>query len=823
MAHYSIFNLSESEKTALTNKYWSVGRRNHPTYPNYTTLVGDLGYKVNYVQDSDNVVWDATLVSCDWRDPAQHNTGLWSTFNIAKERISFNINKTPNERFCVVRCTAKLWGGVSGHTDEDNDTIDQLIFLCSTNNGTTFQSRWNYVRPDYPAGYSYQIWRWADDQQLRNQGLSTLSHHRIKCFNSESTFNINNVQNIASSSISVTEFINNLDNRQLIPEHKAKLTTLVHSVIDAGHPLRASRWHYQDAINFDGFGLPMSNSFGNYVILPRLEKFPDSIPIFDLDDGIDKIYNYLHTGDDSGRIDPFDPMTPTKETVEDIKTDYKVFISPDEEDKNRTHFTVVAYNDDYIELGDTVKGLYGMHTVVTSYGETLPPPSKDLGYSTQSKYPTQGAVYTPKANTSYHISVRFENLNDPSDVDLWYTVQLAYDKTKESNCKVTDCVISTTVGGAYTAMTRSNILDGYRYTLNNGTVTRTIDVVFRHITIEDLKDYYPNHEDEENTSTGADTAFYGAGGLYTYTLNDTQFTAINKKLWSTDWTSVFKTSTIDPIKCVIACKSIPFTATGVSSNDVTIANMNTGVNANYVKTVKSFNIGTGCYIPYFNGDFTDITLTRIHCYLPYIGWVELPASECVSRIAYRNVSANVKHLTFKYIVDFVDGACRCIVSVNGTERWFFDGNCSIDVPVTSDNHTQAVSNAIRSGVQTGLSIASAVAGGFSENAMMVAGGVMGAIQNAPNIFPTYNYTATANGSGYINASMNTKIVIVVERPNVVRPSDFSVRVGRPCGLSLTLGNVRGFTKCANVDVSGITATDNELAMIKSLLENGVYL
>ena len=40
---------------------------------------------------------------------------------------------------------------------------------------------------------------------------------------------------------------------------------------------------------------------------------------------------------------------------------------------------------------------------------------------------------------------------------------------------------------------------------------------------------------------------------------------------------------------------------------------------------------------------------------------------------------------------------------------------------------------------------------------------------------------------------------------------------------MKLGNCKGFTKCANVDVDGLSCTEEERAELKRLLEGGVYL
>lgn len=602
-------------------------------------------------------------------------------------------------------------------------------------------------------------------------------------------------------------------NRLMHPTNAILKTKLDNIKIDVTN-LKAQYVTQYPAFHDDN--LSVSHQGTTYASVFSYDSLP--FPVFREDDYL-KAKNYLLTGNEEGSIDPFDPQNPEKTTnIENYKTNFKIFVSPVPDNPNATKFSVIGYNTEYIEAGESMHGLYKM-PVFENWTTMTQNVTRLIQNGTQSKFPTVGFIHEFEPNVPYQLAINFCD-NDETKTSGKFYVNMTYDGTKETNFKIR--LVTCSVTGVFnTDTTKTNVVDGYRYTSTNS--GEWVEILFRTPTMDDLHYDYPDHDDVENEGTGTDTTFAGASGLHTYAITDNDFKVINSKLWTTDWTQVFKSTTIDPVKCVIACKSIPFTANAVNSADVFIANMNTGLHKNYIKTVKSFNVGTGTHIPAFNGDFTDITMTRIHCYLPYIGWVELPASECVSRVAYSNVRANSKYLSFKYIVDFVDGTCRCIISVNGTERWFFDGNCSIDIPVTSDNHTQAVSNALRSGLQTGLSIVSGVVGAVSGNAGAVAGGIVGTMTSAPNIFPTYNYTATSNGSGYINASMNTNIILVVERPNVVRPMDFSKRVGRPCGLTMSLGGLRGFTKCTNVDVSGITATDNELSMIKSLLETGVYL
>lgn len=566
-------------------------------------------------------------------------------------------------------------------------------------------------------------------------------------------------------------------------------------------------WETQYSTLFNSFGMLRYET----TMLMTYDELP--FPLFDYTQTAD-IIKYINTGDKSGAIDPFD-VTPDKTEIADLtNTSYRIFVTPDTNDKKKTHFSIIAYNPEYIEYGENVAGEYGMH-VSLEYMRTQTSASEsfNLGNFAQSKYPTLGYIMSDVGYSSV-FNLSFRNLNDNTQPIRVYSVGFEADKTKESHCQL----VGAKYGGQ--VLSKKHIVDGYRFEHGNN----WIEVLFRAVDISDLNGGYPDPDDTYDDKSGTDSDYSGASGLRTFVINNTDFDTINSKLWSTDWSTVFKSNSIDPIRCVIACKGIPFTADNVSSAEIMIANLDTGLSKNYVKTVKSFTANS-VLMPSFSGDFTDITLTHIRCYLPYIGWVELPASECISRVAYSSVGieARPKRLKFKYLVDFVDGNVRCIVSVNDTERWFFDGNCAIDIPVTSDNHTQAISNAIRSGVQTGLSIVTAIGGAVAKNAGAVAGGVMGAMQSAPNIFPTYSFTATSNGSGYINASMNQHIMLVIEHPNVIRSADYAKRVGVPCGLSLNLGSLHGYTRCVDVNVTGIDATPNEIQRIKSLLESGVYL
>lgn len=555
-------------------------------------------------------------------------------------------------------------------------------------------------------------------------------------------------------------------------------------------------------------------------------------PVFRYDNATG-IQAYLDNGDEGGSIDPFDPNNPSVVTVTDFNTNFDAYVTLGDPAQpyagfTNIHWSVRALNEQYNEARDILAGMYSLDVVTAGYPWTY-------FKRTQAQVPVASFTKaTPNNSESYNpfqfffteYGTQDGTQNQHSGIFL---IDYAYKEGSRSKCKIRQVKFKT--GDPFTTawqtegveLSRVSIgTDAYKYTASTG---ETLTIYFRGITLEDLNktdDGYKENPDTEASPTEGDVAIVSGSGLNTFSISKAQFDLINKALWSTDWTQVFKSSTIDPIKCVITCKGIKFANAGSGDVPIIIANRDTDVSSGVVNPVKSYTIDN-CYIPAINGDFTDISLMRVRCYLPYIGWVDLPSAEVVGRLAYNGVQAVNKRLTFKYIVDFIDGACRCVVSVNGTERWMFDGNCAVDIPVTSDNHTNAIGTAIKSGLATTLSIATGVAGAISGNAGAVAGGVVGAINSAPNMLPTYEYSASASPSGYVNGSCNSHIMIVCEIPNVQIPNGFARKVGRPCERNLSLGSLVGFTQCKNVNVSGINATTEELTMIAHELNSGVYL
>lgn len=763
--------------------------------------------------DNDTYTFDYTYSSCGYRDGSAYN---YLHGKIERARLGGNIALLDGQRACLIRFKSDLAKSLDQIIDDDKNKYFGDSWLMLFNNTATVLTVGASIGSYTPLDTTYETqWTYTDGS--------------IKSFTT-GTGRINGTKantitpTLLNTSYNATALAGDL---RLTDTDKETLQACIRRIATDGtcgliH--NTTNYFYYN-------GLPNHQGFTTGLFMAYPSKLPDNIPVFDARDGGNWdvcVYDYLISNNLHDNVDVNEPNKPAPD-VTDYKTDFTLYVTP--KGANETHFSLTATNTQFTQgradIADKYCMLYAdgyreLSAKRTPYGQ------QTLTKSWSTEITSHSDEYT---NNDYNIMCCFGDSIEPSEWSQSYenhsgifSIHFDYKSNSEVHCKVVSVGFGT-VWSATETCVKTSITDGYKFTASTG---ETLKILFRAITVDDLKDInddgYDNESDKEEENAGTTATEVCGHGLGTYKISQTDFDTINDALWSTDWTQLFKSNTIDPVKCVISCKGIPFAHSGTATDAVYIANQRIECSAGKCNPVNTYNIGN-YIIQAVNNNFTDMTMTKVRVYLPYIAWVELPAEEVISRVGRAEVGLTsvTKRLNFKYIVDFVDGSCRCVISVNGTERWFFDGNCGIDIPVTSDNHTSAINNAIKSGVQTVMNVGLAVGSAYAGNAMGVASGVTGAIGSLANTIPTYNYSATANSSGYINHSMGNKLVIVIESPNIQMPNGYGHKYGFPCMRNLTLGGLSGYTKCDNVDLTGVNGTNYELSYIKSALESGVYL
>ena len=288
----------------------------------------------------------------------------------------------------------------------------------------------------------------------------------------------------------------------------------------------------------------------------------------------------------------------------------------------------------------------------------------------------------------------------------------------------------------------------------------------------------------------------------TYAMTESNLKALGKKLWDNSFLENISMINNSPIENILSVKSFPFPISGGNSKNVILGNVNMEVNGNELPSsyVPIKTIGTFKVDKKFNGVLEWLNYhTQVICYLPYIGFIELNIKEIID-----------KTITLKYIYDVITGVCTACFYANNIEICKYSGTIAIDIPITASNRAQVESGYI-------MSALGAIGSLLTGNLIGVAGSAFGALMNQNH------FTTKGSPSPSCDAFDEQKAFIIIDYPVYYPPTNYAHDYGYPCNLSMKLGNCKGFTKCANVDVDGLSCTEEERAELKRLLESGVYL
>lgn len=285
-------------------------------------------------------------------------------------------------------------------------------------------------------------------------------------------------------------------------------------------------------------------------------------------------------------------------------------------------------------------------------------------------------------------------------------------------------------------------------------------------------------------------------------------------LWSTPFTENILDLNQSPIENILSCKVFPFNIPDVGSEQlIKIGNVTTDTpgnplaeNTNIVLNIGSFHVPTYYKNKHPWAEWLDVK-TSISIFLPYIGLMPINTENYYG-----------KTLNVKYYVDLLTGVCKAVIYVDGVLCDEFAGSMGVDIPITSNNRAQQELTRITSFASAGLGIANTLATGNPVP-------LVGAAQNIFNGFVRPKDQIGHSGSCSPTCDMMTThdVFIVISRPKVKYPANYGHVFGFPCYASYTLNNLKGFTRCVNVDVSNLPCTEKEKEEIKNLLEEGIYI
>lgn len=343
-----------------------------------------------------------------------------------------------------------------------------------------------------------------------------------------------------------------------------------------------------------------------------------------------------------------------------------------------------------------------------------------------------------------------------------------------------------------------------------------------------------NYTDEEASPGGGygDYGYYsdslGFSDLPTIGAEDTGFTVMYaptlsevKNLASYMWTSNFvdnliKAISTDPIKAVINFGFVPLDLTAVrgSQQSVVIGNLDTGVQmSKLTEQYISIDMGHIDLTPRWDTALMFEPYTIIECFLPFVGFVQLPTSE-----VYRPSKEGPARIAIQYNVNLFTGefVAEITCTIHDITMCLFQhtGTMMYQVPLTGSDYSSFYKNVLGAAVR----VIPAAMGG---PAMAATATVTGALSAAVTPMQVQRSGAISGGASIMGAF--GAFLVIRQAVQHFDVNAHSQLVGYPSYLFRSLGKLSGYTVCDSVKMDGFTGTAEEAAELEQLLKGGVYL
>ena len=328
----------------------------------------------------------------------------------------------------------------------------------------------------------------------------------------------------------------------------------------------------------------------------------------------------------------------------------------------------------------------------------------------------------------------------------------------------------------------------------------------------DLSDIDPDEIEAVDIPSVPTLSAANSGFITIYNPTAGQLRQLANYLWSSafdieTWQKLFA----DPMEGVIGLSMVPVQPQSAGTIPVMIGNAPTNVSMSQVLNqfvqVDCGSVSIDAYVHCF----LDYDYTKVSIYLPYVGIRELDASDVMD-----------ESLHVVYNVDVVTGGCAAIISVGSKGVLYqFNGNCSTNIPITANNFSGAIQNAVSAVSSLGVTAAGAVTGAAPIAAMGVAGLMGSAANTVMNSKPSIQKSGNMGGSAGLLSVQ--KPYVIIQRPRLSVPEGINNFVGNTSNITATLASCKGFTQVEYIHLEGLPATSEELTEIENLLKGGVII
>lgn len=326
---------------------------------------------------------------------------------------------------------------------------------------------------------------------------------------------------------------------------------------------------------------------------------------------------------------------------------------------------------------------------------------------------------------------------------------------------------------------------------------------------------YTGSEPIEDGSSATGTSLLSTS----YAMNETEVQELNKAfssktLWL-DFTSIFK----DPQDGLINVLHFPFDVGAFDSSNITLKDPVSilGVNLSGLPdyNVTGYQMGRNfktridmgsLKIDTFFNSFLDFDpYTKIKIYAPFFGFLDITPTAIMG-----------KTIHMFYNVNFADGSAMCIITADDVPVLIQNGTLGFQVPTSKSDGSDLLQAGIKS-------VLGSIAIGASGGALAPLIATAGVANGVDKMLSKSNTSISGTTQGLHARALSPIPFIIIERPYTNMPNGYKEIYGLATNINSILSSLSGFTKCKNVKLYNVTATEQEKSQIKQLLESGVIL
>ena len=215
--------------------------------------------------------------------------------------------------------------------------------------------------------------------------------------------------------------------------------------------------------------------------------------------------------------------------------------------------------------------------------------------------------------------------------------------------------------------------------------------------------------------------------------------------------------------------------------------------------------GTLDFDPICGDTFLDYApYSKFSIYLPYIGVKEVDANDFVGHT-----------IGVVYHGDTVTGGVTAYITKDGSVMYQYSGCCALNIPLSADNWGNTISGAVQ--IATSI-VGAAASGGAAGIAQAAVSGVASVAANPSMLSPQVAHSGAVSGGA---GCMAVQTPFVIREAVRFHSTDyFNTVAGYPAFYYRNLGNVSGYTKVLEIHLKGMTATQEEVTEIETLLKQG---